>query len=143
MQGRTQGSTPVAPPPPRPPMPPAAVNSRRPANNPLHGVVYHGGVALPRMLNTRGVSSLNDSHTNNTRMSVRKTCIVLYFIHGTPVLRILERCVSRSLAISCILRLTADWIWCCGHTRAQGAQTGWVQERAWGDRRGDEWQACA
>ena len=37
-----------------------------------------------RMLNTRGVSSFNDQNTNNsnTRILVRKACIVLYVIRG-------------------------------------------------------------
>ena len=37
----------------------------------------------------KGVSSLNDYSTNNTRVLVRKTCILLYFIHGSPVFSIL------------------------------------------------------
>ena len=43
------------------------------------------------MLNTRGVSSFNDfKKYNNTRILVRKTCILLYFIHGPPVFSILD-----------------------------------------------------
>ena len=41
------------------------------------------------MLNTRGVSSFNDYSTNNTRILVRRTCILLYFDHGPPVFSIL------------------------------------------------------
>ena len=58
---------------------------------PLRMVKYNEGMRVvidavimcaPRMRNTSGVSSFTDSNTNNTRMLVRKTCIVLYFIHG-------------------------------------------------------------
>ena len=41
------------------------------------------------MLNTKGVSSFNDLITNNTRILARRTCILLYFIHGPPVFSIL------------------------------------------------------
>ena len=44
---------------------------------------------LPRMLNTRGVSSFNALNTNNTRILARKTGILLYFINGPPVFSIL------------------------------------------------------
>ena len=37
----------------------------------------------PRMLNARRVSSFNDLNTNNTRISVRKTCI-LYIVFTDP-----------------------------------------------------------
>ena len=47
--------------------------------------------ARPGMLNTRGVSSFNDWNTNNTRILVRKACILLYVIHGPPVFSILGR----------------------------------------------------
>ena len=78
---------------------------------PLPEVGYTAGVALfglalaqplqttPRMLNTRGVSSLNDYNTNNTLcILARKTCILLYFIHGHPVFSILgpRACRCRS-----------------------------------------------
>ena len=49
------------------------------------------------MLNTRGVSSFNDLHTNNTRILARKACILLYFIHGPPVFSILDHGPERSL----------------------------------------------
>ena len=40
----------------------------------------------------RGVSSFNDlKNTNNTRILVRKACILLYFIHGPTVFRFLGR----------------------------------------------------
>ena len=46
------------------------------------------------MLNTRGVSSFKDINTNNTRILVRKTCILLYFIHAPPVFSILDALVD-------------------------------------------------
>ena len=55
------------------------------------GTLRAGAAPQTRMLNTRGVSSFNDynSTTNNTRILVRKTCFLLYFIHGPLVFSIL------------------------------------------------------
>ena len=55
-------------------------------------VVSRNDAFAPRMLNTRGSRLLMIfKNTNNTRILVRKTCILLYFIHEPPVFSIIGR----------------------------------------------------
>ena len=69
----------------------------------------------PRMRNTRGVSSFNDLNTDNTRILECIYCILLYFIHGTPVFSILgdgttmEHVVEyNAIALEVFQRVTAN-----------------------------------
>ena len=68
-----------------------------------------------RMRNTRGVSSFNDLNTDNTRILECIYCILLYFIHGTPVFSILgdgttmEHVVEyNAIALEVFQRVTAN-----------------------------------